>query len=176
VIEICSEPENRMAFTGDDVFLRTLHLNYRRGVSSFYKTDETFKTIYIGLVTDRLLREKASLIASRLHEAGILSLAVRNQYKLYLPEQTASEIGPQVLTLDQLRAGFIVCSVLLALSLVAFAAEFVPRISMKIFNHFLPAYIVMKYVKSQKKQSDKKCRSQKPKTMKVTKKKVHRWT
>jgi hypothetical protein len=158
VLERCSEPENRMAFTGERDLLRQLILNYRRGVSSFHKTGESFKSIYYGFYSDGSLRERSSLIASRLHEAGIISKIHREVYKLDWPKQTLPEIGPQVLTLDHLKAGFVICFVLFTTSFVVFGAEFVPKLSRKLFHHLLPAYIVVKFMKSQKKQKQK-CRS-----------------
>jgi hypothetical protein len=159
VLERFSEPENRMAFTGEKSILKLLLINYHTGVSSFHETGESFKSIYYGFITDPPMRERTSLIASRLHESGIISKMYNDLYKLNLPKQTPPEIGPQVLTLDHLKAGFVICFVLFTISLVVFAAEFVPKLSRKLFHHLLPAYIVVKFMKSQKKQ-EKKYRSQ----------------
>jgi hypothetical protein len=144
-----------MAFTGEKSILKLLHRNYHKGLSSFHETGESFKFTYSGIIADPLLRERTSLIASRLHESGIITQMYKKTYELDLPKQTPPEIGPQILTLDHLKAGFVICFVLLTISLVVFAAEFMPKLSRKLFHHLLPAYIVVKFMNPQKKQQKK---------------------
>jgi hypothetical protein len=66
-------------------------------------------------------------------------------------------IGPQVLIRRHLRVSFVIIFGLLAVSVVAFAAECAPRETKKLLNLFLGCYIVMKFTRMKKNDAD--CRS-----------------
>jgi hypothetical protein len=101
-----------------NAFLET----YKRGVSSIFVADEDVSSAWYGFRMNVVLKDIISLKASQLVESGILPRVLEKvalDDHLMKPE----EIGPQVLTLRHLEAGFVVICVLLGVSIVAFVVE-----------------------------------------------------
>jgi hypothetical protein len=116
------EPENRIAYIAPPTLLKDAYSRtYRRGLSSIFVADEDVSPAWHGFDMNIVLKDIISLKASQLVESGILPnvLSEIRRHKLTKPE----EIGPQVLTLRHLEAGFVVIFVLLGVSFVAFVVE-----------------------------------------------------
>jgi hypothetical protein len=110
-------------------------LSYRSGVSSSFDVDENIAPLHWGYVMKPHLSDIITLKTSQLHEAGIFA---RNWKSELLKdfETKPEEIGPQVLTLQHLAAGFVVIVCLLAFSVAIFAVEIAPKLSRNLFSWF----------------------------------------
>jgi hypothetical protein len=144
------EPENRYAFVASPFKMEmNFKLYYRSGVSSFHEADENILPIYFGFIMHPALKDIIHLKASQLHEAGIIS----HLFKKHLLEnfkRKLNAIGPQVLTLKHLGAGFVLIVALLVLSFVAFAVECAPKLLKKLFDLLLACLIVVKFTNMKK--------------------------
>jgi hypothetical protein len=122
---------------------------FRSGLSSVTIADEDVSALYMGVVIHESLKEIIRLKMSQLHEAGLFS-SFLNKLTLDKFKTKPATIGPQVLTLTHLKAGFVVIFVLLAVSVVAFAAECAPILMKKVKNLFdacLSCYVVVKLIR-----------------------------
>jgi hypothetical protein len=123
---------------------------YRSGVMSVFEADEDTLPFY--MVYKMHIALKDTFIPKILGhiESGI---AQRHFKGLWLEsfKTKPEEIGPQVLTFAHLRAGFIVISVLLGVSVLIFMVECGPMLAKKLFDWclslFLPGYIVVKFTR-----------------------------
>jgi hypothetical protein len=117
------EPENKIAFV---TFSHHINLyeafEYKFGVSSSFKADEVVSLSYFYISAPIHLREILNLKASQLYESGIYKHAFNKQYKIRDPVKVF-RIGPQVLTLKHLEAGFVVFCSFLSLSFIVFVIE-----------------------------------------------------
>jgi hypothetical protein len=100
---------------------------YRSGVSSIFTAQENVQTRMHGFIMDAHLKEIIALKASQLQEAGIMQLFVKSFLNTNV-ELKPEEIGPQVLTLRHLAAGFVVILFLLVLSIAVFVVELTPKL------------------------------------------------
>jgi hypothetical protein len=133
----------------DTVYRRT----YRSDLSSVTLADEDVSTIQMAFVMHVSLKNIVRLKLSHLHESGVFSWMLK-QARLEKFKTKLEEIGPQVLTLTHLTAGFVVIFVLLAVSVVAFAAECAPILVKKVksqlkklFDACLSCYVVLKFIR-----------------------------
>jgi hypothetical protein len=151
-LERLVEPENREAFIGFPYIIQNAYrISYRSGKSSIFESHENIAPRYWGINMSVELKDIIHHKASQLLESGILPRLIKNADKdpIIGPE----ELGPQVLTLQHLSAGFVVIFGLLGLSFVAFLAEFVPTMlrNMKEWlEKFCVCIVVVKFVKMNK--------------------------
>jgi hypothetical protein len=80
---------------------------------------------------------------SQFHEAGFFPVHKIRGYKE--KRLKSEEVGPQVLTLQHLKAGFVVICVLLILSIAVFFAELAAPLMKNIMNMFIMGYSVIKF-------------------------------
>jgi hypothetical protein len=100
---------------------------YKYGVPSIYVADEIVAPTWFGFFMDPPLKEIIVLKVSQLQQAGITQRSLKPQFMEDV-EFKPEEIGPQVLTLRHLEAGFVVILFLLLLSIAVFALEFAPKL------------------------------------------------
>jgi hypothetical protein len=111
---------------------------------------EDLASYYVGFFAIPHLTKLIRLKATQLLESGIFWFLYKNAH---FPRDFTSKpeaIGPQVLTVTHLKAGFVVFCVLLSLSVAAFICECAPKVSRKLFNLCLSCYIVVKFTKMNK--------------------------
>jgi hypothetical protein len=147
------EPENRIGFFTDPYALRIMYKEfYRSGVSSIYEANENVASACKGITTNTALRDIIHLKTSQLHEFGIISYLDKNS-SLEGFRAKPDEIGPQILTIRHLKAGFVVIGFFLALSCIVFMIECGPILWKKLktlFEISLMCYIVVKFVRMKK--------------------------
>jgi hypothetical protein len=101
---------------------------YRSGVASVFVADENVGPKYIGFIMSPPLNDIITLKASQLQEAGITQRFIKSKF-LRGVEFKPEEIGPQVLTLQHLKTGFVMIFCLLASSVAVFAVEIAPKLA-----------------------------------------------
>jgi hypothetical protein len=119
------------------------------GVPSVAVADEAISPVYWGFVTHISLKKIVSFKASQLNEAGI----VAHEWNKVFKEETRmkpEKIGPQVLTLRHLEAGFILICSMLLISIVAFVVELAPKTIKGVLGPCLACYGIVKFVKMRK--------------------------
>jgi hypothetical protein len=147
-----AELENRFVCVTSPLLIDYIYKKtYRSGWSSITTADEDVSKIYLGFVIHISLKDIVWLKLSQIHEAGIFSWRLKRDH-LETFKTNLEEIGPQVLTLTHLKAGFVVIFVLLAVSVVAFVAECAPMLMKKVksqlknlFDACLSCYVVVKF-------------------------------
>jgi hypothetical protein len=153
-MESFTEPENRIGFIVTPTIMKA-HLkliNFRSGVTSLYVADENIAPLYWGYIMKTPLKEIITLKASQLHESGILSRIMNSAFMEDF-ESKPEEIGPQVLTLQHLEAGFVVIACLLASSVAVFAVEVAPKLWRKMLDWLEKAVfccVVVKFIRMNK--------------------------
>jgi hypothetical protein len=149
-IDYLVDPENRMSLVVTPFILGRLYkTKYKTGVSSVFMLDENVSPYYWGYMTHLVMKDIIFLKASQLVESGILSHQMKT-FSLEDFKTKLSEIGPQVLTLQHLAAGFVIICGLLSLSVLAFVIECTPKVIKKMFGICLMCYIVVKFTKMNK--------------------------
>jgi hypothetical protein len=117
---------------------------------SVFEADEDTLPYFMGYKMHIALKDTFTPKISQLHESGIIRRELRGA-SIESFRMKPGKIGPQVLTLSHLRAGFIVISVLLGVSVLIFMVECGPMLAKKLFdwclNYFLPCYIVVKFTR-----------------------------
>jgi hypothetical protein len=108
-------------------------MNLKYGVPSVFVADENVAPLWFGFIMQMYLKNIITLRASQLHESGILSHMLKARFMKDF-EKKPKEIGPQVLTLRHLAAGFVVISCLLAVSVAVFAVEVAPKLWRKMLT------------------------------------------
>jgi hypothetical protein len=142
-----SEPENHVSYILARILIKIVcKRDYRSGVLSVFEADEDTLPYFLGYKMHIALRDVITLKISQLHESGILQLAL-GKTSLESFRTKPGKIGPQVLTVAHLRAGFIVILALLGLSVLIFMIECGPKLVKKLFHSFLPCYIVVKFTR-----------------------------
>jgi hypothetical protein len=147
------EPENRVGLLATSLVMKIIHRKFLdSGASSVCVADEDVSAFWFGFVMKTHLKEIISLKASQLQEAGILTRELKFEF-MEDNKSKPEKIGPQVLTLQNLSAGFVVISCLLALSVAVFAVEVAPKL-LKNLRAWLEkavfCYVVMKFTKLNK--------------------------
>jgi hypothetical protein len=142
------EPENRLGFITSHLYFTYAHnRNYKNGVSSVFLANDGIAPVHIGFLINVAYKDIITLKASQFVESGIISYWMKKT--IYgEPPTKRDEIGAQVLTLQHLSAGFVVIFALLALSIIAFAAECAPKLlrSMKKWiQRCVMSYVVKKF-------------------------------
>jgi hypothetical protein len=133
-LQAITEPENRMGLFASLMVMKAFYKrDYRSGVPSVFVADENVLPLHWGYVMKTPLRDIISSKALQLQEAGIWTRHFKNAM-LEDFRSKPEEIGPQVLTLQHLSAGFVVIVTLLSLSVAVFAVE----VSAKLWRKLLP--------------------------------------
>jgi hypothetical protein len=113
--------------------------------------DENVAPAYWGyLIMQPHLKDVITLKAGQLQQAGILT---RHLSKFEGVDLKPEPIGPQVLTLKHLEAGFVVIFSLLASSVAVFAIEIAPKLARLFWAWLRKAiffYVVDKFTKMNK--------------------------
>jgi hypothetical protein len=131
-MDIFMEPENRVACLYTSVLFKAHYKSdYRSGVPSIFFAVEDIAPTWWGFNMTTVLKDILTLKVSQLHEAGIIERDMYFELKSDT-ELKPEKIGPQVLTLPHLAAGFVMILFLLLLSIAVFAVEFVPKLWMKL--------------------------------------------
>jgi hypothetical protein len=146
-----AEPQNRFGFVYSPIELKiALNRNYKLGLTSLSMADKDLSTYHVAFHSTLELKKIIRSKASQLLESGIFNFLYKNAH---YPRDFTSKpevIGPQVLTVTHLKAGFVIFCVLLFVSVTAFIIECAPKVSKKLFNLCLSCYIVVKFTKMNK--------------------------
>jgi hypothetical protein len=151
IFERVVEPENSYGFIYSPLeFKIALNRNYRTGLTSITTADQDISNYHVAFHTFPEMKKLVHAKATQLMESGIFWFLYKNAY---FPRDFTSKpepIGPQVLSVAHLKAGFVIFCVLLGLSVVAFIVECTPKVLRKLFSLFLACYIVVKFTKMNK--------------------------
>lgn len=95
----------------------------------------TYKCIMtpVNDVLNEILPEKLQ----QLNEAGLIDYYMRYYFDALAQKLLRTESGPQVLTFEELEAGFVVCMIPLVISIVAFCIEWMITLKKLIVFHFI---------------------------------------
>jgi hypothetical protein len=116
---------------------------------SIAAADEAISPVYWGFMTHLSLKNIVTLKASQLNEAGIVAHEWNKVFKEDI-RMKPEKIGPQVLTLRHLEAGFILICSMLVISIIAFVVELSPKMLKGILGPCLACYGIVKYVMMRK--------------------------
>jgi hypothetical protein len=120
---------------------------------SVFEADEDTLPIFIGYKMHIALKDVVSLKVSQLYESGIIQLKFK-EASLESKRLKPGKIGPQVITLTHLKAGFILIFSLLGSSVLIFMVECGPKLVKKLFDwclfEILPCYMVVKFTRMNK--------------------------
>lgn len=116
------EPENRSSFCQIAQLLQIYEsIFYRSGHSSVRILKEKFQSFYVGLMMNPSpFNDLIDNMIRNLLSGGIIGHWSRN---FLYSTKSFEEAGPQVLSMDHLEIGFIICFFPLGLSLIVFFAE-----------------------------------------------------
>lgn len=153
-LDIVAEPANKAATFGVSNFLMMMgNHRYRSGITSVEMLDENVNNIYVGLAYKpfcpyyNVLNDKTL----KLVEAGLINLWQRRQ-KPQRNDMKIEDVGPQVLTMEHLEFGFLICLISLAFGFAAFVVELlikpVKQLSFRLLNHGLTLLLVNAFKKS----------------------------
>jgi hypothetical protein len=95
------------------------------------------------------LKDIIHLKGSQLHEAEIINHLSKDKSMKNFKRKSV-EIGPQVLTLKHLGAGFVLIVSFLVLSFIVFAVECAPKKLKQMFDVLMAGLIVVKFTKMKK--------------------------
>jgi hypothetical protein len=147
--DVLSDPENRVAFVFSQNLMKLI-CKYRSGVMSVFEADEDTLPFYMGYKMHIALKDVITPKISQFIESGIIRHTLRGA-SLESFKTKPKKVGPQILTLAHLKAGFIVISVLLGVSVLIFMVECGPMLAKKLFEWclslFLPCYTVVKFTR-----------------------------
>jgi hypothetical protein len=138
------EPENHAAWITMASTLKRAFKKYRTGVSSVLESEVgNIAPVHFGYRMNVALKDILTVKIYQFHESGIFSVEkIRN---ITEKRSQQEEIGPQVLTLEHLTAGFVVICVLLSLSILVFFAECSAVLLQNIMKMFIMGYSVIKF-------------------------------
>lgn len=124
IFDIVSEPTNKAVIFGVSILITAIHNNYRSGRASICMLDENINNVHVGLAYKPFspFLETMNEKTVRLVEAGLIEYWLKDDLN-YRRKINEEEIGPQVLTMDHLEVGFIICTICLAVGLLAFLVE-----------------------------------------------------
>jgi hypothetical protein len=142
------EPENRMSLLGAPRSTLRKTLVHRPELMSIFIADENVFPLFDVLKSKGPAQERFFQKASQVYESGIFHRVTELDDVF---RKTSNEIGPQVLTLEHLRAGFVVFMAFLGLSFAVFLFELAPRLQpylKKWLEMCMVCYIVVKFVET----------------------------
>lgn len=149
-----SKPENKLCVFDNKHIYDIIHQKkYRSGISSLHILERPTSLTFYGIPLkpyspfNHLLND----IVLRLAAAGIFENDYKNFYYSNGHKRTLQEdIGPQVLTMEHVEIGFLVCLIPCFLSIVAFVLEcLIPRVrkGLKAFvGNIVFLIVTMKYL------------------------------
>jgi hypothetical protein len=151
-IDYAVDSGNRIvAITAPAWFKQYMGMVFGSGTSSIIVAEPSIAPVYFGISTEQhVMKPELHLLASKLRESGILAHLMKNYLFRDEMNEKPREIGPQVLTLGHLRAGFIICIVMWSLSALAFIFEYSVRIWKKLFTLCVSSYVAVKFTKMNK--------------------------
>ena len=120
------EPSNRATVLTHRQTINEIEIvDYRSGKTSLVLINEDYKMIYSAIMFKAFnpFIETCMEILGWMEAFGFMELWRREW--IYLPSINSEDVGPQVLTMDHLRVGFLACCIPLILSVAAFIAELV---------------------------------------------------
>ena len=118
-----AEPANRITIALNRVGINELEkLEYRSGTSSLQILDENYVKLLIGMIFKDFspFFETFNEVLGWLESNGMME-KLRQDSKILRREP--EKLGPQILTIYQLRLGFLACLIVAALSFAAFFGE-----------------------------------------------------
>ena len=122
-----AEPSNRVTLITYKWIIKAIeHEKYRSGTTSVVVLEEDYKLLYAGMMFRAFCPylEIYNQILGMMESNGQMEYWRQNFY--YPPSPPKPEdIGPQVLTMDHLRIGFLACCIPAVLSIFAFIGELV---------------------------------------------------
>ena len=132
------EPSNRATTPTYRWTIKALNSDYRSGETSLTLLEEDYVMIYFGMVFKPFspFFEIFNEVLGRMEANGLMQL-YRESFYFFAQKRKLEDIGPQILTMDHLRVGFLACCVPLILSVIAFIGE-------KVWSRFVIA--VEKYL------------------------------
>ena len=136
--DITAEPANRFTVARDRNSINELEkVEYRSGTTSLQTLDEDYVTLLVGFIFRRFspFFETFNEITGRLESNGMMEKFRKNSKPF---KRKAEELGPQVLTMYQLRLGFLACLILAASSIVVFIGELMWSMFVITFRKKLP--------------------------------------
>jgi hypothetical protein len=147
------EPENRQAWITMASTLKRAYKKYKTGVSSVNEATAVgnIAPVYFIYTMNVALTDILTLKILQFQESGIFSVQKIRNYTDKVLKQESS--GPQVLTLEHLKAGFVVICGLLTLSGLVFFAECVsvlPTKCKKQIEMRLMSYVIEKFIETNK--------------------------
>ena len=123
--DVIAEPANRGTMLG----IRNTNRNiqghfYRSGETSLVLLEEDFKMIQSGVVFKKFspFLETYNEMLGWMEAFGFIEFW-RQKYVYFSSMSKVEDIGPQVLTMDHLRIGFLACVIPLGLAVLIFIAE-----------------------------------------------------
>jgi hypothetical protein len=119
-------------------------LRYRTGMPSLFESKvESIAPARFAIMISLPLKDIMNMIISRFQESGFFSLeTIRNHTENLWKHE---EVGPQILTMQHLQAGFVVICGLLILSITVFFAELAIPLLHSIMKMFIMGYSVVKF-------------------------------
>lgn len=138
-LEIIMEPEVKGTMVVPRQVLAMINNQYRSGFSSLEMLEETVATTPAGLMF-RVFSPLVEIFNEKSHQLfaeGFITYWYDNMFNPKGFTRKPEHIGPQVLTMEHLRVGFLVCLCPLLLSLIAFFVEllFSPKVSKMFYKH-----------------------------------------
>jgi len=121
-----AEPENYYTMY---VLRNWVHMltktKYRNGAPSLLLLEKTIKEIWDGFAFPRFSPyfEEFNEKISRMGSSGLISYWIEQEAPELNDKLEVEEIGPQILTVDQLAVGFYVCLVSIVIAMMAFLCE-----------------------------------------------------
>lgn len=121
-LDIIAEPSNKGTMILFQEFLSNIHEKlYRSGFSSLSILDENIATLYFGLPFRRFhpFFESLNLKINQMTSAGLVDHWYKNAYdsRRHI-KKVIEDIGPQVLTMDHVAIGFLVCLIPMTMSVI----------------------------------------------------------
>ena len=123
-LENVAEPSNKAAMSADSTLIEEIqHKMYRSGTTSLQVLNEPYKMVYSGLRFKRCspFLEVFNEMVAKMEPNGLMEYWRR--FQSYSTTKI-EDIGPQVLTMDHLRLGFLACCIPMTLAVIAFIGEF----------------------------------------------------
>ena len=122
-MDLISEPSNRAATTAEPTYIESVqHIDYRSGKTSLQFLDEPYKLVYSGVVFKKSgsFVEVFNEMVAKMEPNGLMERWRR--FESY-SRTKFEEVGPQVLTMDHLKLGFLACCISMVLAIIAFIGE-----------------------------------------------------
>lgn len=124
--DIAAEPANKATIlTSSDTLTGVLNLSYRSGSSSLELLDEIIKTIPMSVMFPfhSPLYEVFNKKIYQLLSTGLIYHWYNHEINRKGLKLKPEEIGPQILTMEHVSIGFLICFIPLALSVLTFLIE-----------------------------------------------------